>query len=84
MSGIQLTEWQANAATAVFLMPQNAVVFAVRELLKLPKNTRFPIQWNSDLELMIPVLARLFGASVAAMHYRLSDLGLISGFPYGG
>jgi Zn-dependent peptidase ImmA (M78 family) len=44
LTGIQITEWQANAAAAVFLMPSEAVTFAFREVLKIPQTKALPVQ----------------------------------------
>jgi hypothetical protein len=80
-SGIQKTEWQANAAAAAFLMPREAVTFAFYEVLKIPKSKTLPVQWSIALDFKIKDMAGLFGVSYTSMKYRLSDLGLVTGVP---
>jgi hypothetical protein len=81
LTGIQITEWQANAAAAVFLMPREAVTFAFREVLKIPTTKTLPIQWTLPIDVQISEIADMFSASYTAMKYRLADLGLLSGIP---
>jgi hypothetical protein len=81
LTGIQITEWQANCAAAVFLMPGDAVIFAFREVLKVPMTKTLPIQWNLSIDLKVYDIADMFSASYTAMKYRLIDLGLVTGFP---
>lgn len=81
LTGLQITEWQANAAAAEFLMPRKAVDVAVREVLKVPSTRTLPIQWSLPIDMIIPEIADMFGASYAAMKYRLTDLGLLTGVP---
>ena len=81
LTGIQITEWQANCTAAVFLMPREAVAFAFRKVLKIPKSKTLPILWTPDIDCMIYDIADMFGASYAAMKYRLTDLGFVTGFP---
>ena len=82
LTGIQITEWQANCAAAAFLMPSKAVTFAFREVLKVPMTMRLPIQWTIAIDLKVYDIADMFSASYTAMKYRLTDLGLVTGFPY--
>ncbi|MDR0695954.1 MAG: ImmA/IrrE family metallo-endopeptidase [Christensenellaceae bacterium] len=81
LSGIQITEWQANAATAAFLMPREAVTFAFREVLQVPSTKTLPMQWTLPIDVKISEIADMFSASYSAMKYRLSDLGLLTGIP---
>lgn len=81
LTGIQITEWQANAAAAIFLMPQKAVEAAFREVLKVSVTKTLPLQWSLPLDMKIPEIAEMFGASYTAMKYRLTDLGLLAGVP---
>lgn len=82
LDGIQITEWQANAAAAIFLMPRDAVINAFMEILKIPQSKfrLLPIQCSLKVEIKIPEIADMFGASYTAMKYRLCDLGLVTGF----
>lgn len=81
LTGIEITEWQANAAAAAFLMPHEAVIFAFREVLKVPHSKRLPIQWTPNVEIKLPEISDMFSASCTAMKYRLTDLGLVANFP---
>lgn len=81
LSGIAITEWQANAAAAAFLMPRGALTTAFRELLKVSQSQILPIQWTPTLDAYVYKLAELFSASYPAMKYRLNDLNLMRGFP---
>jgi len=63
-------------------MPSKAVTFAFREVLKVPMTMRLPIQWTIAIDLKVYDIADMFSASYTAMKYRLTDLGLVTGFPY--
>ena len=78
-SGIKITEWQANAAAAVFLMPNEAVTLAYNEVLTIPKTKTLPIKWTTEINSQIFNMANMFSASYSAMKYRLLDLGLLTG-----
>lgn len=79
--GIKKTEWQANAAAAAFLMPREAVSFALREVLKLSQPQKFPISFSTEVDTAIGTAADMFGASKAAMRNRVNNLGLVSNIP---
>lgn len=79
LRGIEITEWQANAATAAFLMPKEAVIVAFRETMRIPQSQVFPIKWSVLVDLKVETMADMFGASYTAMKYRLFDLGLVEG-----
>jgi len=79
LTGMEITEWQANAATAAFLMPRRAVVFAFREAMKIPASLAFPVKYSLAIETQIEVMADMFGVSYTAMKYRLFDLCLVEG-----
>lgn len=81
LSGIAITEWQANAAAAAFLMPRDAVANAFRDLLKVSHSQTLPIEWTPTLDAYVYKLADLFSASYTAMKYRLNDLSFMCGFP---
>ena len=78
-SGIKITEWQANAAAAAFLMPGQAVTHAFLDILKIPQKKTLPIKWTSEIDNQIFNMANMFSASYSAMKYRLLDLGLLTG-----
>lgn len=81
LSGIEITEWQANAATAAFLMPQKAVTFAFCEEFKLTTTKFAPIMWSTKANQHLVNLSNLFGVSLVAMKYRLETLGLLKNLP---
>lgn len=81
LTGIQITEWQANCAAAAFLMPREAVTIAFCEVLKVPMSKSLPIQWTLPIDCKVNNIADMFSASYTAMKYRLIDLGLVTGFP---
>jgi hypothetical protein len=81
LTGIQIIEWQANCAAAVFLMPPKAVLNAFREKLHIATTKTLPIQWTLLIDSAIHDIADMFSASYTAMKYRLIDLGLVVGFP---
>lgn len=79
LTGMDITEWQANAATAAFLMPRQAVIFALRQIMKIPTTQALPIRYSLTIDLYIEEMADMFGVSCTAMKYRLFDLGLLEG-----
>lgn len=79
LTGMDITEWQANAATAAFLMPRQAVIFAFRETMKIPSHKSLPIKWSLAVDLRVEEMADMFNVSYTAMKYRLFDLGLVEG-----
>jgi hypothetical protein len=81
LTGIQITEWQANVAAAAFLMPRMAIDFAFHETLKILKASALPIRWSPGIDGSIHEMANMFTASYAAMKFRLIDLGYVTGFP---
>jgi hypothetical protein len=81
MTGIEVTEWQANVATAYFLMPPDAVKFGFCEVFKIERNRMLPVQYSPLDECNLEKLADLFSASKKAVSIRLEELGLMSGFP---
>jgi hypothetical protein len=81
LSGIQITEWQANFAAAVFLMPQEAMMTAFRIVFKESALKPLPLRWTSENDGMVSKMANMFSASYTAMKYRMIALGLMTGFP---
>ena len=81
MTGIELTEWQANFATAYFLMPPDAVKFGFQEVFKIKCSRTLPKRYSPLDEGNLMKLADLFSASKSAMSIRLEALGLMNGFP---
>ncbi|MDR1508965.1 MAG: ImmA/IrrE family metallo-endopeptidase [Synergistaceae bacterium] len=81
MTGIQITEWQANAAAAEFLMPRLAAILAFHERLRIPRSQSLPIRWSPEMDATIHEIADMFTASYTAMKFRLIDLDLVIGFP---
>ena len=78
LSGIEITEWQANAAAAAFLMPREAVTLAFREVMKVPANRMLPIPCTLAVDSRIGEIADMFGVSFTSMKYRFIDLSLIA------
>jgi hypothetical protein len=81
MTGIEVTEWQANLAAAYFLMPPEAVTYGFREVFQLAQNIRLPINYIPAYNDQLKQLADMFSASKKAISIRLEDLGLMCGFP---
>jgi len=81
MTGIQLTEWQANVAASYFLMPPEAVKHGFSDVFKIERSRMLPLQYSPLDENSLVELADLFGASKRAMSIRLEELGFITGFP---
>lgn len=79
LRGIDITEWQANAAAAALLMPREAVVVAFRETLAIPMSQTLPVRWTLSIDLQVQDIADKFDVSYTAMKYRLFDLGLVEG-----
>ena len=82
MTGIELTEWQANVAASYFLMPPEAVKLGFREVFEIESNRVLPIQYTPLDENRLKRLADSFSASKIAISIRLEELGLIIGFPH--
>jgi hypothetical protein len=74
---IQTLERQANMAAANFLMPTNAVKFAVRKIMGITYSYKIPIERNFGIDNQIREIADMFDASYQAMTYRLINLGYV-------
>ena len=81
MTGIELTEWQANVAASYFLMPPDAVKLGFCEVFEIECSRVLPIQFTPLDGNRLKRLADSFSASIRAISIRLEELGLMTGFP---
>ncbi|WP_158291450.1 ImmA/IrrE family metallo-endopeptidase [Desulfosporosinus sp. Sb-LF] len=82
MTAIEIIEWQANASTAAFLMPRQAVRNVFLEKLELSTLPTTPIPLTFHINAKIYEMADLFNSSYIAMKYRLCGLNLLQNRVY--